>query len=102
LGLTKLTSHKNHLEAVSISAAATQGERTKAIKEIEKLKKIIDELDAWEHDVLYPLATQRIEIDLDDGVKVNYPKFGDALKKVPGLSINSAFAHFLSVFLIIL
>ena len=82
----KLTSHKNHLEAVSISTAATQGERTKAIKEIEKLKKIIDELDAWEHDVLYPLATQRIEIDLDDGVKVNYPKFGDALKKVPGLS----------------
>ena len=27
-----------------------------------------------------------IEIDLDDGVKVNYPKFGEALKKVPGLS----------------
>ncbi len=83
---TKLTSHKNHLEAVSISAAATQAERTKAIKEIEKLKKIIDELDAWEHDVLYPLATQRVEIDLDDGVKVNYPKFGQAIKKVPGLS----------------
>ena len=84
--LTKLTSHKNHLEAVSISAAATQAERTKAIKEIERLKKIIDELNVWEHDVLYPLATQRIEIDLDDGVKVNYPKFGEALKKVPGLS----------------
>ena len=47
---------------------------------------MIDELNAWEHDVLYPLATQRIEIDLDDGVKVNYPKFGNALKKVPGLS----------------
>ena len=84
--LTKLTSHKNHLKAVSISTAATQGERTTAIKEIEKLKEIIDELDSWEHDVLYPLATQRIEIDLDDGVKVNYPKFGEALKKVPGLS----------------
>jgi len=83
---TKLASHKNHLESVSISTAATQGERTKAIKEIEKLKKMIAELDAWEHDVLYPLATQRIEIDLDDGVKVNYPKFGEALKKVPGLS----------------
>ena len=54
--------------------------------QIEKTKKIIDELDTWEHDVLYPLATQRIEIDLDDGVKVNYPKFGKALKKVPGLS----------------
>ena len=84
--LTKLTSRKNHLEAVSIGTAATQAERTKAIKEIERLKKIIDELNVWEHDVLYPLATQRIEIDLDDGVKVNYPKFGEALKKVPGLS----------------
>jgi hypothetical protein len=25
-------------------------------------------------------------IDLDDGVKQNYPKFGNALAKVPGLS----------------
>ena len=26
-----------------------------------------------------------VEIDLDDGVKKNYPKFGQALKKIPGL-----------------
>lgn len=32
------------------------------------------------------LATQRIEIDLDDGVKQNYPQFGDALAKIPGVS----------------
>jgi len=32
--------------------------------------------------VLYPLATQRIEIDLDDGVKVNYAKFGKALRPI--------------------
>jgi hypothetical protein len=36
--------------------------------------------------VLYPLATKQVEIDLDDGVKVNYPKFGHALKKITGLS----------------
>jgi len=35
--------------------------------------------------LLYPLATEQVEIDLDDGVKVNYPKFGAALKKIPGL-----------------
>ena len=86
---TKLTSHKNHLKAVSINPSASKGEKTKAIKEIEKTKKVIDELDVWERDVLYPLATQRIEIDLDDGVKVNYPKFGHALKKVPGLSMKN-------------
>ncbi len=32
-----------------------------------------------------PLAAARIQIDLDDGVKANYPKFGAALKKIPGL-----------------
>jgi hypothetical protein len=35
--------------------------------------------------VIFPLAVEQITIDLDDGVKVNYPKFGIALKKIPGL-----------------
>ncbi|MDZ4097618.1 MAG: BREX-1 system adenine-specific DNA-methyltransferase PglX, partial [Methylophilaceae bacterium] len=82
---TKLTAHKNHLEAVSISASAAQSEKTKALKEIEKITKMIAELAAYEREVLYPLATQQIDIDLDDGVKINYPKFGKALKKIVGL-----------------
>ena len=85
---TKLTAHKNHLEAVSISASASQAEKTKALKEIEKINKTIAELEDYERDVLYPLATQQIDIDLDDGVKVNYPKFGAALKKIPGLDAS--------------
>jgi hypothetical protein len=83
---TKLISRREHLEAISISASASKAEKPKALKEIEKLKKTIAELDDYERDTFYPLATQKIEIDLDDGVKVNYPKFGKALKKVPGLS----------------
>lgn len=82
---TKLTSHKNHLEAVSISGSASQAEKTKALKEIEKLVKIIAEMEEYEREVLYPLATEQVEIDLDDGVKVNYPKLGSALKKIAGL-----------------
>jgi len=82
----KLKARKNHLEAVSISAGASQGDKTKALKEIEKINKILAELDDYERDVLYPLATEQVEIDLDDGVKANYPKFGDALKKITGLS----------------
>jgi hypothetical protein len=58
--------------------AASQGEKTKALKEIEKLTKMIAELEEYERDVLYPLATEQVEIDLDDGVKVNYPKLGAA------------------------
>lgn len=82
----KLKARKNHLEAVSISAGASPGDKTKALKEIEKINKILAELDDYERDVLYPLATEQVEIELDDGVKANYPKFGDALKKITGLS----------------
>jgi type II restriction/modification system DNA methylase subunit YeeA len=82
---TKLTAHKNHLEQVSISESATASERTKALKEIEKLNKTIEELADYEREVIYPLATEQVAIDLDDGVKVNYGKFGNALKKIPGL-----------------
>jgi hypothetical protein len=82
---TKLTSHKNHLEAVSISSSASQSEKTKALKEIEKINKMIAEMEEYEREVLYPLATEQVEIDLDDGVKVNYGKLGMALKKIPGL-----------------
>lgn len=83
---TKLSAHKNHLEAISISSNASAGEKTKALKDIENHRKMIDELDVYEREVLYPLATEQIEIDLDDGVKVNYQKFGEALKKIPGLA----------------
>ena len=51
-----------------------------------RYKNIMAELKKWEDDVLYRLSTQRLSIDLDDGVKVNYPKFGTALKKIPGLA----------------
>ncbi len=82
---TKLTSHKNHLEAVTINASSSQGEKTRALKEIEKITKMILEMEEYEREVIYPLATEKKEIDLDDGVKVNYPKFGKALKKIVGL-----------------
>lgn len=82
---TKLASHKNHLEAVSISGSSSQGEKTKALKESEKISKMIAEIEEYEREVLYPLATEQVEIDLDDGVRANYPKFGTALKKIQGL-----------------
>jgi len=84
----KLASRKDHLEAVSISASATAGEKTRALKEIEKINKMLAELEEYERDVLYPLATEQVEIDLDDGVKVNYNKFGSALRKIPGLTVK--------------
>ena len=81
----KLEARKSYLEQVSISGSAQAREKTSALKEIEKLNATLEELRVYEREVLYPLATQRLEIDLDDGVKANYPKFGSALVKIVGL-----------------
>ncbi|MFW1503939.1 class I SAM-dependent DNA methyltransferase, partial [Vibrio parahaemolyticus] len=83
---TKLLARKESLEQIEISVSASQKDKTQAIKTIAKLNKVLDEINDYEHDVLYPLAGEKVEIDLDDGVKHNYPLFGKALKKVPGLS----------------
>ena len=78
---TKLSSKRENLERLVASGSSTAA----TLKEIEQLKKMIVELDLYEKDILYPLATKRLAIDLDDGVKVNYPKFGKALKPIKGL-----------------
>jgi hypothetical protein len=57
-----------------------------ARKEHDKLQKALRECEDWEREVLLPLAQQRIDIDLDDGVKVNYLKFGPALAPIAGLA----------------
>lgn len=83
---SKLESYRRAQEVVSISSEASPAQKTKALKELEATAKQIDEIDVWERDVLFPLATQKIDIDLDDGVKANYPKFGSALKPIRGLN----------------
>ncbi|WP_202617426.1 hypothetical protein [Roseimaritima sediminicola] len=82
----KLAHRRDHRQAVADSGSASQSEKTKALKEVATLKKQLKELEDYETETLFPLAQKRIEIDLDDGVKHNYPLFGKALKKVPGLS----------------
>ncbi len=81
----KLEARRSFVEGLSISQSATQRDRTAALKELEVLKKQLEEITMYEREVIFPLATKQIEIDLDDGVKVNYPKFGDALAKIKGL-----------------
>ncbi len=83
---SKLEAYRRAQEALSISGDASPAQKTKALKEIEATARQIEEIDAWERDVLFPLATQKIEIDLDDGVRANYPKFGAALKPIKGLN----------------
>lgn len=81
----KLAARLDYLQQVAISTSASQGEKTKANKEAETIKKQLLELDDYERETLYPLATEQVQLDLDDGVKVNYLKLGSALKKIVGL-----------------
>ena len=82
--IKKLTAHKSQLERTSVNGSASQSQKTKALKEITQINRVLSELKEYE-DELYTLANEKVVIDLDDGVKVNYPKFGDALAKVAGL-----------------
>ena len=72
---TQLTMLTDSLE----TAAASQ--RVKLNKQITKIKDQALELQKFEEKI-HHLADQMIEIDLDDGVKVNYAKFADVLEKI--------------------
>lgn len=50
-------------------------------KELDNIGKQIDECREY-HDRLHVVADQQIAFDLDDGVLVNYAKFGDVLAKL--------------------
>ena len=82
----KLNARKRHLEAVSISAGAAATRQNRGAQRDRQNRQSPHRIEDYEDDVLYPLATRQLEIDLDDGVKVNYNKLGAALKKVTGLS----------------
>ena len=82
----KLSSESVRQKGISESSTSSSSDKTKALKEIDSIKVKLDELNDYERDVLYPMATQRIDIDLDDGVKVNYAKLQKAVKKITGLS----------------
>ena len=83
----KLTSSLQQHERLA-AGGGTPRQQAAAQKEADRLRKVLLELEEYEHDVLYPLASRQLAIDLDDGVKANYPKFGAALKKIPGLEAS--------------
>ena len=64
-------------EMESRAAALTTKER----KLLEKFRKDLDECREY-HDRLHEVADRQIAFDLDDGVVVNYAKFGDVLAKL--------------------
>ncbi|MDQ2068211.1 BREX-1 system adenine-specific DNA-methyltransferase PglX [Xinfangfangia sp. CPCC 101601] len=86
--ISKLQTRRVELEKRSTDPNASAREQTAAVKEVALVIKQIAELEEWEREVIFPLAQRQIEIDLDDGVKRNYPLFGEALKKIKGLEAS--------------
>ena len=81
--MSKLSSEKERQQDIVVTGAPR--EQAKALKEIDKIEKQIDDCLEYEA-ILRELALERIELDLDDGVLVNYNKMGKAVATVPGLN----------------
>lgn len=58
----------------TIDNATSASEKSKATKAVTKYTKQLAEMKIYDEAIAH-IANQRIEIDLDDGVKVNYEKF---------------------------
>ncbi|EFH1611565.1 BREX-1 system adenine-specific DNA-methyltransferase PglX, partial [Escherichia coli] len=67
---------------------ASGGEATRLKRERDSLIKKFSELRSYD-DRLRHYADMRISIDLDDGVKINYGKFGDLLADVKAITGNA-------------
>ena len=71
-----------HLEAEIDKLDARRAElSTRETKQLQTLQKQLDECREY-HERLQVVAEQAISFDLDDGVVVNYAKFGDILQKI--------------------
>jgi hypothetical protein len=68
-----------------IAAAASTSHRRRLEKERDKLPKQREELLTFDEQLRH-YADQRIRLDLDDGVKVNYGKFGALLAEVKAVT----------------
>ncbi|CAM4162540.1 BREX-1 system adenine-specific DNA-methyltransferase PglX [Jeotgalicoccus halotolerans] len=76
----RLETRKIDLDQILNSDASTT-ELNRARKEMKTVEKQLAELIAYDEKLRH-MADQQIEIDLDDGFKVNYPKFKGLVEKV--------------------
>ena len=85
--LGRITARIEQLEADKLKSSSTS-QRKKLQKEQDDLRKQHTELMTFD-EKLKNYADQRIKIDLDDGVKVNYAKFADILAEVKAVTGGS-------------
>jgi type II restriction/modification system DNA methylase subunit YeeA len=73
----KLQQRISDLDA-EIAASSSSAEKTRKTREKDKLAKQVVELREFDEELRH-LADQRITLDLDEGVKANYARFGNLL-----------------------
>jgi type II restriction/modification system DNA methylase subunit YeeA len=81
---SRLNARIDHLDT-DIAAATSTANRRQLEREREKRIRQREELIRFDEQLRH-YADQRIELDLDDGVKVNYGKFGDLLADVKNIT----------------
>lgn len=82
--LTKVEQQLREAEDNVTRDDLSQAQHNKALKLAEELKEKVREVKAFETQ-LVEMASARITIDLDDGVKTNYPKFYPLVEPIKGL-----------------
>ena len=83
--IAKLEAHKETLALTTSSDTASNADKKSAHKKIKNIDVKLKEIIEFDRDKMMHFAQNQIEIDLDDGVKVNYCKFKDILYPTTGL-----------------
>jgi type II restriction/modification system DNA methylase subunit YeeA len=82
--ISKLEAAKHTQTMFSLRVDISGQEKIKATKDIEKFDVMLKDSRNYER-TLFTIATQKTNMDLDDGVKVNYQKFKDVLVPIKEL-----------------
>jgi len=83
--ITKLEGTIEVQKQTILNEMASNKDKTDADKRIKAIESKLKELISFDRDNLTSFAQNRVDIDLDDGVKVNYNKFKDVLYVIKGL-----------------
>lgn len=76
----KLSAEEMQLRQL-LTTDLTAREKTAANKRLGEIDKVMNELSKYQ-ELIHHLANKRVEIDLDDGVAVNYAKFQNVMAKI--------------------
>lgn len=85
--LTKAEQQLREAEDDALRDNLSQAQRNRSIRLAEELREKVREVKQFEQQ-LVEMASHRMSIDLDDGIKANYPKFYPLVESIKGLEAS--------------